>query len=52
MTLEIWFWIIYIIALVFFGYRNRANSGAIVDSLVFWILIGILGFAQFGSPVK
>lgn len=43
MSAGIWFWIIYVIALIFFGYRNRANTPAIIDGIVFWVLIGILG---------
>jgi len=52
MTLALWFWIIYIIALLFFGYRNYANKPAVLDSLVFWVLIALLGAGVFGSPIK
>lgn len=45
MTLAILFWVIFVVAIVFFGYRNR---GIFVDSLPVWILIGILGFKVFG----
>ena len=52
MTIAIWFWIIYVVALLFFGYRNYANRAVILDSLVFWILIALLGFGVFNSPIK
>lgn len=51
MSIAIWFWVIYVIAILFNVWStwpiNRANAGG----LVFFILIGLLGWAQFGGPV-
>lgn len=47
------FWILYIVGLVVFGvgyYRDRSQS--IINSLFWWVLIALLGFGAFGSPVK
>ncbi len=54
MTLQVWFWVIYVIAIIFSLYNAgvpglRAWAG---NYLVLFILIGILGLAAFGSPVK
>lgn len=56
MTLGILFWMIYIIALFFSAWSNyetgqpfplkRAGS-----HFVLWVLIGIVGWRIFGSPV-
>lgn len=45
------FWILFIVGLVFFGYRNYENRGVIVDSLFWWILIFLLGVGAFGFPI-
>lgn len=50
MTLAILFWVLYIVALLFNVYRNYPSRS--FDYLVWFVLIGILGFAQFGGPVK
>ena len=57
MTLQILFWVLYIIALIFGAWGNytagqpypfgRWASG----SLLVFVLIGILGWAIFGAPV-
>ncbi len=53
MTKELLFWVIYIIALVFSLYQNRASIPAWAGgSRVQFILIGILGWAVFGPAVK
>jgi hypothetical protein len=56
MTTGIWFWLLYVIAIVFSGgwfYRNQQILGPFGPfSLVFFILIGLLGLAQFGSPIR
>ena len=52
MSLAFWFWVIYVVSLIFFGFRNRANVPVIVDSIVLWVLIAILGFGVFGGPIK
>jgi len=56
MTLGIAFWVIYIVALVFGGWSNytpadpawRFRAGAY---FVLWLLVGVLGWAQFGAPI-
>lgn len=55
MTLQFWFWIFYVLGLLgwTWGYWPIAPSlrpwGA---GLFFFILIGILGYATFGGPLK
>jgi hypothetical protein len=48
-TVGLLFWLLYIIGLVFHGYRDRL---AIVDSLFWWVLIFLLGVGVFGFPIK
>lgn len=53
MSLALLFWILYIIALVFSLYQNRAAFPAWAGgSLVQFILIGVLGWAVFGAAIK
>ena len=53
MTLCFWFWCIYVISLLFGGYTNRAKLGEwAMGSLILYVLLGILGYAEFGSAVK
>jgi TM2 domain-containing membrane protein YozV len=57
MSLGLLFWVVYLIAVLFLGWSNyeagqpfplkRAGS-----SFVFWLLVGILGWAVFGAVVK
>jgi hypothetical protein len=56
MPLNIWFWIIYFIAGLFFWWISYdgqpawyRRAGALT---VLWILVGILGLSVFGSAVK
>lgn len=57
MPLQIWFWVLYVICVAFGMWSGRVpgqpytyrNWGA---NLVIFILLGILGWAQFGPPVK
>lgn len=52
-TLGAIFWILYLVGFIFTGYRNRAGFGEwFMDSLLFWVLIGLLGLGAFGGPVK
>ena len=57
MPKEVLFWVVYLICLIFgmwagyvpgqpYGYRNWGGS------LALFVLIGILGWAVFGTPVK
>ncbi len=57
MTLNIWFWLIYVLALLFglYGeylpgqpYPFRRGMGVFVE----YILIGLLGWQVFGSAVR
>lgn len=59
MGANIWFWILYVFTLLFgFWGMNpwRPAAGApwapFGGWLVLFILIGILGIAQFGSPIR
>lgn len=57
MGANIWFWLIYIIVGVFGGYSMnpwRASSpwGFFGGYLVCIVLIGLLGFHVFGSPIR
>ena len=50
-----WFWIIYIISILFGGFlivKRKDDWMGMFPSLIIWILFGILGFAQFGGPIK
>lgn len=47
-----WFWIIYVISIIgacFLGWPFDRRSGVWI---VIMILVGILGFGLFGSPIK
>jgi hypothetical protein len=56
MTAGIWFWIIYVISLIFSGgwyWRNQATLAPFGPfSLLFFILIGLLGWGVFGAPIR
>jgi len=59
MTLQVWFWVLYVVSLVFsFWAGYGADPGNPYPykrwggNLLFYLLIGILGWATFGSPVK
>ncbi len=52
MNLSLLFWVLYIVAIVFGLYTNRANFPAWAGgSLLNFVLIGILGWAVFGAAV-
>ncbi len=48
------FWVIYVVALLFTGIASyRAGDKQIVGlGLVFFVLIGLVGWAIFGAPLK
>jgi TctA family transporter len=57
MTLAILFWVLYLISFIFGLWREYTpgqpypfNRGA--GSFLIFILIGLLGWAAFGAPVK
>ncbi len=54
MTIQLLFWVLYVVSLLFGGYSNRAEDrfkNWLRGDLVFWVLIGILGWAQFGPAI-
>jgi TctA family transporter len=52
MNLQLLFWVLYLIALVFSLYQNRTAIPAWAGgSLIQFILIGVLGWAVFGAAV-
>lgn len=57
MTLQIWFWLFYVLSLIF-GFWTEYIPGQAYPyprgfrHLLFYILIGILGWHVFGSPIK
>jgi hypothetical protein len=56
MTAGIWFWIFYVISIVLGGgwyWRNEASLIAFGPfGLMFYILIGLLGWGVFGAPIR
>lgn len=52
MSLNLVFWVIYVLALVFSLYSNRTNwPGWAGAGLLYFILLGLLGWAVFGAVV-
>jgi hypothetical protein len=52
MNLAIAFWVLYLVALVFSAYTNRAGwPGWAGGGLLYFILIGILGWQIFGPAI-
>jgi len=54
MGANIWFWLIYVICLVFGGWMMYPNQDRRVFGSwgILFILIGILGWGLFGSPIQ
>ena len=58
MSCAIWFWIIFVISLLFFGYTSftpantPANPSARWSWFVLFVLLGLLGWRVFGHPVQ
>lgn len=55
MTAGIWFWIFFVISLVFGGgwyWRNPASQPFGPYALIFYVLIGLLGWGVFGAPIR
>lgn len=57
MTLQMWFWGIYVIALLFGVWVNYAPNDPLFPRragsyVALWILVGILGYGMFGSVIK
>lgn len=55
MTLEFWFWVLYVIAIVFgfwMSQQTPPNPRFVLGTpLLYFVLLGILGWAEFGQPV-
>lgn len=52
LTIGFWFWIIYVIAVLFYAvevFRSRMYS---VPELFWWVLIFLLGAGLFGGPIR
>lgn len=52
MTLELLFWILMLLVLVLGGWTYRARWQAALPGGILWVLLLILGWAQFGPPIK
>ena len=52
MSIAILFWILFIIGLIFFGVDTFKRGEYSVPSILFWVLIALLGFGTFGGPIK
>lgn len=49
--LGVFFWLLWLFTLIFSGWRNRAVIADWAgESLIVWVLIGILGLKTFGFP--
>jgi len=54
MTIGLLFWVLYVVALVFTGwgaYTAKAAPNAWGGSLLFFVLVGLLGWQTFGPVV-
>ena len=52
MSIALLFWVLYILAIVFSAYTNRTNwPGWAGGSLLYFVLIGLLGWAVFGAAI-
>jgi hypothetical protein len=57
MTLQVWFWILYVFGLLFgfYGWYTPSQPYPWKQggwNLLIFFLIGILGYAAFGGPLK
>jgi hypothetical protein len=55
MTLQVWFWAIYVLSILFGGYRAVTvpdSRSYWLNTAVYYILIGLLGLQVFGGPLK
>ncbi len=55
MTLSVWFWLFYVLSIVFAVWREYAPGPYPWYKgtwyLVFYIMLGLLGWKVFGSPI-
>jgi hypothetical protein len=55
MTPAFWFWAIYVLSIIFGIYRGYSDAPSRpywINSIVFYVLVGLLGWAVFGGPLK
>lgn len=52
MTLGLLFWILFIVGLVFFGIGVFRTKVYDVPSVLLFVLVFILGWAEFGAPIR
>lgn len=52
MSIGVLFWIILIVWALWGGYSTRKDPAGFGPALVMLVLLGLLGWAQFGSPVR
>jgi len=52
MPMSILFWVVYVVALIFVGYSGRGDIPGTGRSLVFFILVGLLGWKVFGGVIQ
>ncbi len=46
------FWIVYLLAILLWGFFNWPLGMVAVPSLIIFFLIGIIGWAVFGPPIQ
>jgi len=52
MSIGFVFWLLFLVCLVFYGWRGYSTRGAyLADTFIWWILIFCLGVGIFGFPV-
>ncbi len=51
MSVNIWFWLIYVLSIIFGGWINFPFERRSYTFVILMVLIGLLGWAQFGGPI-
>lgn len=52
MSVGLLFWILYIVGLIFYGVDSYRSGAYSIPSVLFWVLIALLGYGTFGGPIK
>lgn len=52
MTIGLLFWILYIVGVVFYGVGVVRSREYDIPSVLFYVLIFLLGWGTFGAPIK